>query len=217
MGREAECTCQWNRASAKVKALIEPPELILRGGLKQRIPLAEIEQIRADGDKLHFHFRGETVALTLGIELAARWLKALTTPPPSLAKKLGITADTVVRMIGPVDDRALADALASARSTAGPAGLILARVNTPAELSGALKDAGEQLDRGIPIWFIYPKARGPRERALVRGGEGKDHALTESDVRSTALATGIVDTKVAAVSPALTALRFVKRRARKPA
>lgn len=216
MGREAECTCQWNRARAKVKALIEPPELILRGGLKQRIPLAEIEQIRADGDKLHFHFRGETVALTLGIELAARWLKALTTPPPSLAKKLGITADTVVRMIGPVDDAALADALATARSTSGPAGLILARVNTPAELSGALKTAAEQLDRGIPIWFIYPKARG-RNRVLVRGVEGKDHALTENEVRSTALATGIVDTKVAAVSPALTALRFVKRRAPKPA
>jgi hypothetical protein len=31
-------------------------------------------------------------------------------------------------------------------------------------------------------------------------------------VRSTALATGIVDTKVAAVSSALTALRFVKRK-----
>jgi hypothetical protein len=198
MGREAECNCDWNGTNAKVKALIEPPELILRGGLKRRVPFAEMQSVRADGDKLRFDFRGETVALLIGSGLVAKWIAFLTAPPPSLAKKLGITAETVVRMIGPADDPALTEALASARSTAGPAGLILARVNTSQELAGALKTAAEQLDRGIPIWFIYPK--------------GKGHALTENDVRSTALATGIVDTKVAAVSATLTALRFVKRR-----
>jgi hypothetical protein len=51
----------------------------------------------------------------------------------------------------------------------------------------------------VPIWFIYPK--------------GKGHALSENDVRSAGLAAGIVDTKVAAVSPTLTGLRFVLRRA----
>ena len=200
MGREAECKCDWNGTSAKVKALVEPPELILRGGLKQRIPFAEMQHLRADGDHLRFNFRGETVALTLGFDLAARWLKTLTAPPPTLAKKLGITVETVVRIIGPADDPALTEALASARATTGPADLILARVNTPAELTGALKSAAEQLDRGVPIWFIYPK--------------GKGHPLNENDVRSTALATGIVDTKVAAVSSTLTGLRFVKRRVR---
>jgi len=205
MGREADCTCDWNGTSAKVKALIEPPELILRGALKRRVPFAEMQHLRADGDKLCFSVRGETVALTLGIGLAARWFKSLTAPPPSLAKKLGITAETVVRMIGPADDAALAEALACAQSSAvsSPGNLILARVNTSAELSNALKAAAEQLHRGVPIWFIYRK--------------GKGHPLTESDVRSTALAAGIVDTKVAAVSATLTALRFVKRRASKPA
>lgn len=200
MGREAECNCDWNGTKAKVKALIEPPELILRGGLKQRIPFAEMQQLRTDGDHLRFNVRGETVALTLGVDLAVRWLKTLTAPPPTLAKKLGITADTVVRMIGPNDDPALVEALAAASTQSGPPGLILARVNTPAELNRALKAAAEHLDRGIPIWFIYPK--------------GKGHPLTENDVRSTALATGIVDTKVAAVSATLTGLRFVKRRSR---
>ena len=201
MGREAECTCNWNGASAKVKALIEPPELILRGGIRQRISLADIENIRAEAGSLRFNVRGETVALTLGLDLAARWLKALTTPPPSLAIKLGITAETVVRMIGPADDPELSKALAAARSTSGPADLILARVNTPQELARALKSAAEQLDRGVPIWFIYRK--------------GKGQPLTENDVRNTALDTGIVDTKVAAVSTALTGLRFVKRRTSK--
>ena len=88
----------------------------------------------------------------------------------------------------------------TARSSAGPGAgdLILARVNTPQDLSRALKSASDQLARGVPIWFIYPK--------------GKAHALTENEVRNTALATGIVDTKVAAISKTLTALRFVKRR-----
>jgi len=212
MGREAECTCDWNGTSAKVKALIEPPELILRGALKRRVPFAEMKNVRADIGKLRFDYRGETVALLIGAALAAKWVHFLTAPPPTLAKKLGITSETIVRMIGPADDAALTEALASASPNGGPAGLILARVNTLQELSSALKAAAEQLDRGIAIWFIYPKARGPRERALVPGMASKAHPLTENDVRTTALAAGIVDNKVAAVSLTLTALRFVKRR-----
>ncbi len=58
--------------------------------------------------------------------------------------------------------------------------------------------AAKQLAERVPIWFIYPKGRGQE--------------LTETEVRSTALAAGIVDTKVCAVSPTLTGLRFVRRR-----
>jgi hypothetical protein len=198
MGREAECTCNWAGTRAKVKALIEPPELILRGGLRHRIPFAEMKNIRAEDDNLHFQYRGETVALTLGLDLVARWIKYLTAPPPSLAKKLGITADTIVRLIGQADDPTLAEALSAASTQNGAPSLILARVNTPADLARALKSAADQLAHGVPIWFIYPK--------------GKGHPLSENDVRDTALATGIVDTKVCAVSATLTALRFVKRR-----
>jgi hypothetical protein len=203
MGREADCTCDWNGTPAKVKALIEPPELILRGGLKHRIPFADLKHVRADGDWLCFEAGKDEAALRLGSALAIKWVQHLTAPPPSLAKKLGITADTVVRMVGKADDDALLEALASAQASAGrsPGNLILARVDTPADLARALKSTAEQLDRGVPIWFIYPK--------------GKGHPLTENVVRSTVLAAGIVDTKVAAVSAKLTALRFVKRRALK--
>jgi hypothetical protein len=135
----------------------------------------------------------------LGGDLPARWAQVLTTPPPTLAKKLGIREDTVVRMIGAVDDDALRPALAAAKSVRddGP-DLILARVNTAAELAHALRVAAKQLAARVPIWFIYPK--------------GKGHAVCENDVRSAGLAAGIVDTKIAAVSPTLTALRFVRRR-----
>jgi hypothetical protein len=199
MGQEAECECEWNGSRIRVKALIEPPDLIFRGAIRRRLPFSRMEQIRADGDKLCFTYQGETFSLTLGNVLAHKWARSLTTPPPSLAKKLGIAEDSIVRMIGPVDDEPLRAALSAAKAVASEdANLILARVNTPEELANALRVTADQLAARVPIWFIYPK--------------GKGHALTEADVRSTALAAGIVDTKVTAVSPALTGLRFVRRR-----
>jgi hypothetical protein len=199
MGRESECTCQCNGSTYAIKALLEPPELILRGGLRRRLRISQLKAIRADGTILRFEYEGEGFALMLGGDLPARWARALTTPPPTLAKKLGISEDTVVRMVGVVDDDALRSALKAAKAIGDDgADLILARVNTAGELSRALRVSQKQLAARVPIWFIYPK--------------GKGHALGENDVRAAGLAAGIVDTKVAAVSATLTALRFVGRR-----
>jgi hypothetical protein len=199
MGREATCACDWGGAKTEVKALLEPPDMILRGGIRRRIPIAAMKRIYVEGDWLRFTFKDDPVALDLGSDMAAKWTKALTTPPPSLAKKLGITAESVVRMIGTVDDEALEKAISEAKDvTARSVSLILARVDTPGELAAALRKSADDLNGGVPIWFIYPKGPG--------------QALNEHIVRSTALVTGIVDTKVAAVSSALTALRFVKRK-----
>jgi hypothetical protein len=198
MGREAQCTCIVNGSVAKVKALLEPPELILRGEMRRRIPFVKMTGIKPEGDRLHFKFEGESISLQLGKAMAEKWAEAILNPP-TLAKKLGITAEATVHMIGPVDDPALKKALdeAKAISNRDPA-LILARVDTPADLISALQKAADQLETGIPIWFIYRKGPG--------------HPLNENHVRQTALATGIVDTKIAAVSAEFSALRFVKRR-----
>jgi hypothetical protein len=199
MGREALCTCVWNGEKSNVKALLEPPELILRGDIRRRVPFAKMKGVKAEGDLLHFKFEGESVALQLGNGMAAKWVDALLKPPPTLAKKLGITPETTVRMIGVADDVALKSALAEAKDVSQRKGeLILARVNTPSELHSALNKAADQLKAGVPIWFIYRKGPG--------------HPLNENRVRETALATGIVDTKIAAVSAEFSALRFVKRR-----
>jgi hypothetical protein len=199
MGREALCMCVWSGEKSRVKALLEPPDLILRGEMRHKVPFAKMKQVRADGNWLRFMFDGELVALELGDGMAAKWAEALLKPPPTLAKKLGITPETTVRMIGPLDDAHLKSAVSEAKATShGKADLILARVDTPADLNAALKKAAGQLQSGVPIWFIYRKGPG--------------HPLNESQVRETSLATGIVDTKIAAVSPEFSALRFVKRR-----
>lgn len=199
MGRESECSCECNGSTYPVKALLEPPELILRGGLRRRLPFSRLTGIRADGAILRFECEDETFALMLGGDLPGRWARVLTAPPPTLAKKLGISQDTVVRIVGAVDDEALRLALAAAKAVGDDgADLILARVNSTREIADALRGSAKQLAARVPIWFIYPK--------------GKGHALNENDVRSAGLAAGVVDTKVAAVSPTLTALRFVRRR-----
>jgi len=199
MGHEATCICESNGSKAEVKALMEPGELILRGGLRKRLPLAQISRIRAENSSLCFTFEGERFALQLGRSIAAKWAKALLKPPPTLAKKLGITAETKVRMLGKADDPALEEALAQAKNISTRSGsLILARVNAPRDLTGALAKTAADLSQGVPIWLIFPKGPG--------------HPLNEGLVRSTALAAGIVDTKVASVSVTLTALRFVRRK-----
>jgi len=199
MGRQASCSCVCNGTQYNVKALLEPPELILRGELRRRVPFAEIKNIAADGEWLRFKINQEPLALQLGIAMAAKWADALLKPLPTLAKKLGITPESTVRTIGPIDGAVLKAALDEAKVVSKTKGdLILARVDTPSDLKAALAKAAAQLDSGTPIWFIYRKGPG--------------HSLNENQVRATALAAGIVDTKIAAVSPELSALRFIKRR-----
>ncbi len=199
MGREANCTCEWNGASAQVKALLEPPELILRGSIRRKIPFALMERVTANGERLHFTLGADNICLILGAKMAATWAKALLTAPPTLAKKLGLAPASTVRIIGTIDDDALYQALIEARQVAtGSAELVLARINTPAELKAAFRKASDLVARGVPLWIVYRKGPG--------------HAINESDVRSSGLAAGIVDVKVASVSAQLTALKFVKRK-----
>jgi hypothetical protein len=195
--------CEWNGEMSRVKALIEPPELILRGEIRRRLPFSELQQLRAEGGALRFKYGREAVTLKLDARTAENWAKAILAPPPSLAKKLGITPESTVWMIGDVDDAALETALVGARRVAKKGSgvgvdVIVARVNTAAELARAFKTAAKATSNGVPIWIVYRKGPG--------------HAISESDVRETGLTAGIVDVKVASVSPTLTGLKFVRRK-----
>ena len=203
MGREAICQCDWNGAFAEVKALLEPPDLILRGKRRCRVAFADMKRVTVTGDTLRFTLHGESILLVLGKELAPKWAKVITTPPPDLAKKLGITSECRVLTMGRIDDDALRRALAEARTDKrGSLELMVARVNTSAQLSSVFKKASNHLGEGVPLWIVYRKGTG--------------HEIGEADVRSTGLAAGVVDVKVASVSAEMTALKFVKRKNSKP-
>ena len=198
MGREAVCTCDWAGTVAEVKALLETGEIILRGALRKRIPFSEIKDVKVTADRLCFTFGGESVQLSLG-SAAAKWAAAITGPPPTLARKLGITDKTVVRTIGEVRDEALGEALAeAARISDKDADLIVACVDSCSSLQIALREAKAQLMQGIPIWMVY--AKGPK------------HLINETAVRSLLRENGMIDTKVASVSAEYTALRFIYRK-----
>jgi hypothetical protein len=195
MGREAICKCDWAGTTAQVKALLESTEVILRGAIRKRIPFNEIKQVKALSDRLRFIVGGETVELFLSSKAAANWAAVLTSPPPSLARKLGITSTTIVRTIGDIADRALISALAEAAEiSAQNAALIVAHVDSPESLHQTLNQARAQLSKAVPIWIVYAK--------------GKGHAIDESAIRSLLRANGMMDTKIASVSATLTAIRF---------
>jgi hypothetical protein len=170
--------------------------------MSRRFPFAEMKRVRAQGGKLCFEFKAERWSLAIGSEMAAKWAAAILKPPASLAKKMGITGEITVEVAGAVDDKALEEALAEANALTKRSGeLIVARVDAPGALAQVLKAKAEPLEKGVPLWVVFPKGRG--------------HALNEHDVRELCLAAGLVDHKVTAVSDRLTALRFVKRRGAK--
>ena len=199
MGREAICTCDWAGEVTEVKALLETSEIILRGGIRKRIPFSQLQQVRVTSDRLCFKAGDEKVELILGSLVAEKWAAVITSPPTSLSKKLGIASSTVVRTIGNIDDENLISALAEAAQLATTnADLIVACVDTPESLHAAFNKVLKQLLQGIPIWFVYPKGPG--------------HPLNESAIRALLRANGMMDIKVASVSDKLTAIRFNLRK-----
>jgi hypothetical protein len=200
MGREAICTCDWAGDITEVKALLETGEIILRGGIRRRIPFSEIKNVKANGDRLGFTVGAELIVLDLG-PAAAKWATAITSPPPALGRKLGITDTTTVRVLGECCDETLREALAEGAGIASKnADLIVACVDSPESLHSALLDAKAQLLKGVPIWMVYAK--------------GPDHAINETSIRMLLRENGMIDTKVASVSAKYTALRFVYRKTR---
>ena len=63
MGREAECICEWNGVRHSLKALLEPPDLVLRGAIRRRLSISAMQQVHADGEHLRFVYQGESLSL----------------------------------------------------------------------------------------------------------------------------------------------------------
>jgi len=197
MGREATCDCQWAGEFAPCRVLLETHELIVRGPIRRRALISSLTEVSAHGEHLTFRAGQDQVSLNLGANLAQSWAKKLTSQPPSLASKLGISKDSQLLLIGEFESEELQSAFATAASTDGKsANLILASVKTNADLDYAL-DRYAACPARPPIWIVYPK--------------GPDKPINESDIRTAMRHEGFIDTKVASVSTALTALRFTKR------
>jgi len=203
MGREASCTARVGapdrQESAEVKALLESTTVVLRGDIKRRWAIAALQNLRLDGEELRFEADGEAVALVLGEKEGERWLKKLQTPPPTLAAKLGVSADNPALLIGPTVgtlDPALAEALANGLTTnPRQARMLVAVLSKPSELERMAEFHASMICK--TVWVVHPKGPGA--------------SPSDAEVRTAMRGWGYVDNKTSAVSDALTATRYVRR------
>ena len=198
MGREASCTARVGDETAEVAALLESTTVVLRGDIKRRYEIAALQNLRLEGDELRFEAGEEAVALTLGDKEGAKWLKKLQTPPPTLAAKLGVSAENPALLIGPTVgslDPALAEALAGGITTnLREARMLVAVLSNASELPRMAEFHADMICK--TVWVVYPK--------------GPEAMPSEAEVRLAMRNWGYVDNKTSAVSDRLTATRYVR-------
>ncbi len=196
MGRTTETFAQWQGQSAEVLALLEPSEVILRGGIRDRVPRASISRMTVDGGWLTLATHRGPLVLELGEVEAAKWLVALQKPPATLAEKLGVGAACRAHVMGRLDDAELVGALDGAQAASlADAGILLAVLEAPADLDAAFAVAMSAPH--LMLWCVYPKGKG---------------AVTDGMVRDYLRARGYIDSKSCAVSDWLTATRYGVRK-----
>ncbi len=196
MGREADGAIRYLGAVGAGRILIEGAEVILRGEVRARIPRGAIAAVRVDGDDLVLEtVRGPMVA-TVGATVAEGLARVLQKPVPTLAEKLGLTAGAGVGCLWPVTDPALAAALAGRVVPVAEATLLVAEVLDAAALERLL-EALPALE-GRPVWCV--NAKGPRP------------PLPEARIRAALRSAGWIDSKTTAVSQAVSATRYGRRK-----
>lgn len=195
MGRETACEARYGDLHGRVVAHLDGQALQLRGAIRATLPLASLQQVRADGDGLHAVTPAGPLRLAMGIRDAAAWRERILAPP-SLAKKLGLVADLPVHVLGGHAEPRGVLAAAGARETpAAQASMSFAVVDSPDDLA-RLAACCAQLP--LPLWVLRRKGR----EAPVKEGE------LMAALRQRGLAPG----KTAAWSDAYSADRYGKAR-----
>ncbi len=199
MGLEADCTVRVGGKSAAGHARLEEKELHFRaakGGLRLKIPFAEMKSAEARRGVLGVKWPGGVAGFALGAA-AEKWALKIRYPRGRI-EKLGIKPESVVSVLG-IDDRSFwkeLEARAAKISDGKPAAdsdFILLGVNEQPELQ-ALRALQKSIKPAGAIWVVWPK--------------GQKH-IKEDHVRAVALAVGLVDVKVMSFSETHSALKLM--------
>ena len=176
---------------------LEPRELVCRGELARKFPLAGLQDLAVQKGRLLFSSGGERIGIELG-DAAATWLDRIRNPR-SRMQKLGVVADSTVCVLG----KAEADAVAELTAALGApprtrlvaeAELVLCFCAEPDDLERLVTIAGKLAEKGA-VWVLWPKGRKDF---------GHEHVVAR------AKAAGLSSTKSVGFSEALTGLRFVR-------
>ncbi len=195
MGQELACSVLSNGKSHRGKALLESNEILFRGDLRLKIPLASIKKVEAEEGKLNVRTKDALYVFDLGAK-AEKWREKIVNPK-SLVDKLGVKAGDAVSLVGAFPAGFLAElkkkgAVVSRGKTEVPAWILLA-AESSGDLAG-VKAAAGALKGSAGLWIVYPKGQ---------------KAITEHDVRGAGLRAGLTDVKVASFGETHTALKFV--------
>lgn len=205
MGLEAVCRVRVNDEVSAAKALLETSELIVRGGMRLRIPFSSITSVEArDGELVITHGGGEA-ALALGPK-AKTWAEKIKNPK-GLLDKLGVKPGMRVAVVNVEDEDFL--------TQLGERVPKLAEPKPGAELDVLFYGVEEK--EGLEWLESLRKAIKPSGVIWVVAPKGKGTPVTESDVMVGAKVAGLVDVKVAAFSATHTAHKFVVPKERRAA
>ncbi len=195
MGNETETVVRYDGAPHQAKVLLETDEVIVRGGLKLRLPFREIADASPDGGDLVLRWSGHELRVPLGRD-ATKWAEKIRNPK-SRIEKLGVKPAQRIAALGSLPDDFLAELEASgadvSRRLRKGSDIIFTAISSRDQLH-ALKKLRDALQPAGMIWVVRPKA---------------DPRISESEVMQAGKSAGLVDVKVVRFSASHTAEKFV--------
>ena len=195
MGREAQVSARFDGKECDGKVFLETDEVVLRGGVRVRIPYRDMKKVRASDGTLVIDSKQGRLELDLGTKAAADWAHRINNPK-TRADKLGIKAGHKVVLVK-IDDDAFASEIESkgatiSRRAVKDADALFLQARKPADLGEMTRLKGYLKQDGA-LWLLRQK-----------GGE-----IKESDSMAAGRAAGLVDVKVVRFPDALTAEKYV--------
>ena len=196
MGLEKTCEVEMGGQTVTAKVQLEPTELILRGALKMKIPLAEITSHEAKGGRLRITRGKEKVLITLGPD-AERWALKIRYPKGRL-DKLGIKPGMRVAVLG-IEDPDFRKELEERTDDVSfgkpekDTDVVVVAISERKDLP-RLEALRASIKKKGAIWVVWPKGR---------------KEFREDDVRAYGPKAGLVDVKVMSFSDTLSGLKMV--------
>ncbi len=202
MGSELLCKLRSGGKEATGRALLETDEIIFRGDVRLKIPLASLKSVIARDGELHLQWPEGSAVLEVG-DYAEKWAHKIL-HPKSRTEKLGIKPGLVISLLGIADDNFAKELRGSAASFSDTkalkdSDLIFFGTEEVADLARAGKLVTSLASAGA-LWIVY--AKGKQE-------------ITELQVLNAGRRADLVDVKVVSFSITHTALKFVRPKAKR--
>ena len=196
MGLEKTCDVEMKGRTWTAKVQLEAGEIVVRGPLGLKIPLAGLKTFEAKGGVLRLTWGKETLRLALGAD-AVKWALKIRYPRGRL-DKLGVKPGMRVAVIG-VEDADFRRELSERTDdvTEGKArkdtDVVVVGMSSRRDLP-RLESLRDSIKRNGAVWVVWPKGR---------------KEFREDDVRTHGPKAGLVDVKVVSFSDTLSGLKMV--------